>query len=89
MYVQLYAYNPGRSPEGAADLVAQAEVLKGGTVLAVGPPEPMKGDQPGSVSHLSRIRLSRFDPGEYELRVTVTDRMANAMVRRTASFRIE
>jgi hypothetical protein len=41
------------------------------------------------VAHLSRIRLARLAPGDYELRVTVTDRRAGAMVSRTAPFTVE
>ena len=32
---------------------------------------------------------SQFEPGEYELRVTVTDRIANAMLMRTVAFAVE
>ena len=36
-----------------------------------------------------RTYLDRFDPGDYELRVTVTDRIANAMVTRRVGFTID
>jgi hypothetical protein len=41
------------------------------------------------VGHLSRIRLQRFGPGEYELRITVTDRNASATVARAVAFTVE
>jgi VWFA-related protein len=90
LYVQLYAYNPKRDAVGTIDLIAQEEVLQRGVLLATGAPEPMADAQGrGPVAHISKIRLARFEPGEYELRVTVTDRVARAMVTRTAAFTVD
>jgi hypothetical protein len=90
LYVQLYAYNPKRDASGAANLVAQAEVLRGGARLAAAAPEPMAPGEPqGVIPHLSRIKLQQFAPGDYELRVTVTDRNASAMAARSVAFTIE
>jgi len=90
LYVQLQAYNPKRDATGAIDLVSQAAVLKEGAVLAIAAPEPMAaGEATGPVAHVSRIGLRPFEPGDYELRVTVTDRNANAMATRAVSFTIE
>jgi VWFA-related protein len=90
LYLQLYAYNPKRDAAGSIELVAQAEVLRGGVVLGTTAPEPMsEGETRGTVPHLSRIRLQQFEPGDYELRVTVTDRNAGALATRTAAFAIE
>jgi hypothetical protein len=88
LYVELYAYNPKRDASGAIDLVAQAEVWRGGVVLGTAAPEPMEQGQ-GPVPHTSRIRLQRFEPGDYELRVTVTDHNANAMASRSVAFTVE
>jgi hypothetical protein len=33
--------------------------------------------------------VSRLEPGNYELRVVVTDRNANALASRTAAFTVE
>jgi hypothetical protein len=90
LYLQLYAYNPKRDAAGSIELVAQAEVLRGGVVLGTTAPEPMsEGETRGTVPHLSRIRLQQFEPGDYELRVTVTDRNAGALATRAASFTID
>ena len=88
LYVQLYAYNPKRDASGAIDLVSQAEILRGGAVLGTAAPEPMEQGQ-GPVPHVSRIKLQRFEPGDYELRVTVTDHNANAMASRSVAFTVE
>jgi VWFA-related protein len=90
LYMQLYAYNPKRDAAGSIELVSQAEVLQDGVVLGTTAPEPMtEGETRGTVPHLSRIGLQRFEPGDYELRVTVTDRNARALATRTAAFTIE
>jgi VWFA-related protein len=90
LYVQLYAYNARRDAAGAVDLASQAEVLQGGAVLATAAPEPMAAEAAGApIPHLSRIRLQQFEPGDYELRVAVTDRNANALAARTVPFTVE
>jgi len=91
LYAQIYAYNPRRDATGASDLVAQAEVLHAGQLLGTAAPEALEQAEPGSppVPHTSRIKLQRFQPGDYELRVTVTDRKASAMVTRRVAFTVE
>ncbi len=91
LYMQLYAYNPKRDPSGAARLVWQAEVLQGGALLGTGAPEPMVHSEPQAppVPHTSGIRLQSFEPGDYELRVTVTDRNANETATRRVGFTID
>jgi hypothetical protein len=90
LYVQLCAYNPKRDASGAIDVVAQSEVLRGGAVLATAAPQPMaEGEPRGTVPHTARVGLQQFEPGDYELRVTVTDRNANTMVSRAVGFTVE
>jgi VWFA-related protein len=90
LYVQLYAYNPKRDASGSTSLVAQAEVLRGGAVLGTAAPEPLEPtENRDPIAHTSRIKLQRFDQGEYELRVTVTDRNASAIATRSVAFTIE
>jgi hypothetical protein len=91
LYWQLYVYNPTRDASGASSLVAQAETLRRGVVVGTGAPEPMSlGDLQGPpVPHTSRIALHSFEPGEYELRVSVTDRNANQVATRQVGFTVE
>jgi VWFA-related protein len=91
LYAQIYAYNPRRDNSGATSLISQAEILKGGVTLGTAAPEPIEPPEPGAppTPHISRIRLSRFEPGEYELRVTVTDQIANATSARRVAFTID
>jgi VWFA-related protein len=91
LFVQLYAYNAKRDSSGATSLVSQAEVLRGGAVLAKAAPEAVvtgEGDGP-PVPHVSRIGLGSFEPGEYELQVTVTDRNANEAATRQVEFTVD
>jgi VWFA-related protein len=90
LYVQLCAYNPKRDASGGIDLVEQSEVLRKGYVLAAATPQPMSEGEPrGTVPHTWRIGLQQFDPGDYELRVTVTDRNASMMTSRAVAFTVE
>jgi VWFA-related protein len=90
LYVLFYAYNPTRDASGTVDLVSQAEFLRGGVLLGTAAPEPMaEGEPRGPVPHLSRISLQRLEPGDYALRVTVTDRHAGAIATRVVPFTVE
>jgi len=46
------------------------------------------GPKAPPVPHTSRIKLSRFEPGDYELRMTVSDENANAMASRRVAFTV-
>ena len=90
LYAQIYAYNPKRDAAGATRLFAQAEILKQGVTLGKAAPEAMESGSPQSppVPHTSRIRLKHFEPGDYELRVTVSDENAQAMATRRVAFTV-
>jgi VWFA-related protein len=90
LYVQLYAYNPKRDASGEMNLTSQPEILRGDASLASGAPETMAGAAAaGPVPHISRIRLPHLEPGDYVLRVTVTDRNASAMAARSVRFTVD
>jgi VWFA-related protein len=90
LYAQIYAYNPKKDADGATKLFAQAEILKNGQTLGKAAPEPMEsgGAQAPPLPHTSRIRLQRFEPGNYELRMTVSDENANAIATRRVAFTV-
>ena len=73
------------------NLVSQAEILRGGVTLGTAAPEPIEQGEPQGppLPHTTRIKLQRFEPGDYELRLTVTDRNANAMTARRVTFSID
>ncbi len=91
LYVQHFAYNPGRDASGATNLVTQSEIWRGGVLLASSAPEAMDLGARGGplVPHTRSIKLEPFGPGDYEVRIVVTDRTANEMTSRRVSFIIE
>jgi len=91
LHAQFYAYNPTRDASGASSLVSHVEILRGDVVLRTSPPEPVAvgGPQQPPVPHISSVKLSSFEPGEYELRVTVTDRNADEVATRQVGFTID
>jgi VWFA-related protein len=89
LYAQIYAYNPKKDADGATKLFAQAEILKNGQTLGKAAPEPMESSAAQTpLPHTSRIRLQRFEPGDYELRMTVSDENANAIATRRVAFTV-
>ena len=91
LYVQLFAYNPARDASGATNLVTEAEIWRGGVLLASAAPETMEQGARGAppVLHTQSIKLEPFGPGDYEVRMMVTDRNANEMTSRRVAFTIE
>ena len=91
LYAQIYAYNPKRDTAGDTRLFAQAEILSNkGVTLGKAAPEEMDAGEPEDppVPHTSRIKLQRFEPGDYELRITVSDENANAIATRRVAFTV-
>jgi VWFA-related protein len=91
LYMQLYAYNPKRDAAGTTSLLAQAEVWRKGALLASSPPEPIvPGEQEKArVEHTRSIKLRAFEPGDYEVRLVITDKNAQQVASRRADFTIE
>jgi hypothetical protein len=91
LYAQVFVYNPGRDAAGASNLVTQAEIWREGVRLAATAEEAMDPGDRGAppIPHTRSIKLAPFGPGEYEIRLVVTDRNANAMASRRVSFTIE
>jgi hypothetical protein len=91
LYVQLFAYNPSRDASGATSLVTQAEVWRGGVLIASSLPQVMEsGDRAAPpVPHTQSIKLEPFAPGDYEVRMVVTDQLAKDMKSRRVGFTIE
>jgi VWFA-related protein len=90
LYSQIYAYNPKSDAQGATRLFAQAEILQKGVMLGKAEPEPMEWGGPGAapVPHTSRIRLTHLEPGDYELRMTVSDENAKSLASRRVAFTV-
>jgi VWFA-related protein len=91
LYVQLYAYNPKRDAAGATRLFLQTQVWQRGALRTASPPEPLTPrEQDGRpVPQTATLKLDPLEPGDYELRVTVTDRLANATAFRRTGFSVD
>jgi VWFA-related protein len=91
LYVQLFTYNSRKDASGLTSLVAQAEIWQKGVMLAASAPEEIpQGDRDGpQVEHTRSIKLLPFPPGDYEVRLVVTDQNSRQMTSRQAAFVIE
>jgi hypothetical protein len=91
LYVQVFAYNPGRDATGATDLETQAEIWRGGVLLASSAPQAMEQGDRGAppALHTQSIKLEPFAPGDYEVRMVVTDRNANVTTSQRVGFSID
>ena len=87
----LVVYGSG-APQAAppADVVVESALLSGSTVLTRSAPAPVAADGPGGLPMASgRLRLDPLAPGDYELRLTVSDRAAGATGTRSLRFTVE
>ena len=91
LYFQLYVYNPSPDASGASDVVLQAQIRSGDTLIAASKPQPVTFQQKDGVPlpQSNGMSLEGFDPGRYELRVVVVDRRANVTAFRSVDFTVE
>jgi VWFA-related protein len=91
LYFQLYVYNPQADAAGATDVVLQAQIRSGKDPIAASKPQAvtfqLKDGVP--VPQGNGMSLESLAPGEYELRVVVVDRKANATAFRDVSFKLQ
>jgi hypothetical protein len=88
LYVEFFSYN--LRPD-ATSLVTRTEIGRGGAVLAASAPELMSASGrsgPGR-AHTRKINLRPFAPGDYEVRIVVTDLQTNATLFQRAGFTIQ
>jgi VWFA-related protein len=72
------------------DVVVESALLSGSTVLTQSPAAPVQGEGPGGLPMVSgRLRLDPLAAGDYELRLTVSDRAAGARGTRSLRFTVE
>lgn len=95
----VFAYNARTDNKGVADLVIQSQVLSGNRVIyatpltAIAPlPENQRQQKDDSLKphpYAARLSLADFEPGTYELRLVVIDRLAKASTKRSINFTVE
>jgi VWFA-related protein len=86
----LFAYN-ARLAEGQADLVVQSQIFSGSKLIYSTPLTRITSEGAPDLQRLpyaARLSLNAFDPGEYELRLLVIDRLAKATADRRVNFTI-
>jgi hypothetical protein len=86
----IFAYN-ARLAEGQADLVVQSQIFSGSKLVYSTPLTRIASENAPDLQRLpyaARLTLNSFDPGEYELRLLVIDRLAKATADRRVNFTI-
>ena len=89
----VFAYNAKSDANGQIDLVLQSQVFSGNKVVFATPLSKMSlpaEDKSGLfVPYAARVSLETFEPGKYELRLVVIDRVTKTSARRKINFVIE
>lgn len=100
----IVAYNPQENEQGATDVAIQTQVRAGNKILMATPltkiqdtnKESLSANDNNSASkpvrsvpYLARLSLNQFNPGNYELRVVVVDRLAKTTASRNINFVID
>ncbi len=86
----LLAYPRTKAGASPPSLAVERQILSGTNMLAKSPPSPVPAEASSGVQVISgRLRLDAFKPGEYELRLVVTDGQAKGTATRSLKFRVE
>ncbi len=89
----IYVYNGKPDSKGTTDLVVQSQIFSGSKVIYASPlakmvpPPEMEGEN--YAPYAARLSLDKFEPGAYELRMLVIDRVAKVSAKRTLNFVVE
>jgi hypothetical protein len=86
LIVQFFAYNLARD---GRRFLTQTEIWRGGQLLAASRKEPVVAPGDATRAHTRKIRLTPFDPGDYEVRIVLTEEQSSATVSERAAFRVE
>ena len=86
----MFIYNAKRDATGAPNLTAQTQVLRDGQVLLASPQRKLNqnGPDPERIPFGEEMALQTLTPGRYDLRVTVTDRIAGTSVTQMVDFEV-
>jgi hypothetical protein len=85
-------YNAKLNAQGATDLVIQSQVFSGSKLIYASPLSriaPAGEQEAQRIPYAARLSLASFDPGTYELRLLVIDRLAKTTAHRRTGFTVE
>jgi VWFA-related protein len=91
LFFQLYVYNAVLDATGSGDTVLQAQIRSGQDTIAASRPQAVTLQQKDGLPlpQTNSMGLESLAPGDYELRVVVVDRKANATAFRSVAFTVE
>ncbi len=91
LYYQVQVLNAKEDESGETHLTIQAHVVTEDRLLASTPEQPVALSQMGAVPQTctGRITLEPLPPGDYDLRLAVTDHLARSTVLKTVAFTVE
>ena len=87
----VFAYN-AKVEKNSADLVIQSQVFSGSKLVYASPIAKMTIPESADLQRIpyaARVSLEEFNPGPYELRVVVIDRLTKATAFRRVYFTVE
>lgn len=87
----VFAYN-SKVERGQTDLVVQSQVFLNSQLVYSSPLSRMPSEPTSDIARIpyaARLNLSSFEPGEYELRTMVIDRLARITADRRINFVVE
>ena len=91
----VFAYNPKIGENGLPDAAIQTQLYTGNKLIHASPlrafftPDKREEIDPARLPYRGRLDLQSFEPGSYELRVVVIDRIARSTVKRSINFEVE
>jgi VWFA-related protein len=91
VYFQVYLYNPAVDEKGSSDVVLQAQIWSGGKVIAASKPRPaaLERKEGVPVPETNGMSLQGLAPGDYNLKVVVVDRKADATITGSVDLTVE
>lgn len=91
----VFAYNAKIGENGVPDAAIQTQLYAGSRLIYASPlgafftPDKRQEIDPARLPYRARLDLSAFEPGSYELRVVVIDRVARSTIKRSINFEVE
>jgi VWFA-related protein len=86
----LFVYNAKHNASGAPNLSVQTQVLRDGQIILTAPRRTLNNGapDPDRIAFGQDMALQNLAPGEYDLRVTITDTLAGTSVTRSTGFEV-